>query len=261
MANIAQIEKNFRILNDLVIVERAKEDYFLRNESLWSCNTADGIFYDVVFSKIQDKQLSQQVIPKLLQNITSISEEFSTIEEFNKSNFRIYNAFYGIVFDEPLLDEYIRNKETYLIFKNKYKDEYLSKITPKILWEKKELLFSKVVLCPGIEDDLKKIEVKDLTTIVVKLIALDRYVAENWTSGSFNYHKANEQISLRISPESESTMNKYGGERSFKMPDGTIQCFELHIKIGSSLRIHFYPKDREIFVGYIGKHLSIVSCE
>jgi hypothetical protein len=251
-ANTAQIEENFRVLNDLVIAERAKEDDFLKNESIWYCDTADGTFCEVV-SKMQDKQLSQQVLPKILQTIPSISEEFSTIEEFDKSPFRIYNAFYGIVFDEPLLDKYISNKETYLTFKNKY----LSDITPKTLWERKELLFSKVVLCPDVEDNLKNIEVKDLTTIVDKLTDLDAYVAVNWISGSFNYHKANEQISLRISPESESTMNKYRKERLFRMPDGTTKCFELHIKIGSSLRIHFYPENGKIFIGYIGIHLLI----
>jgi len=255
-ANIAQIEENFRILNDLAIVERAKEDYFLKNESLWTCNTADGIFYEVVYSKMQDKQLSQQVLPKLLQTIPSISEEFSTIEEFDKSHFRIYNAFYGIVFDEPLLDEYIRNKETYLTFKNKC----LSEITPKILWERKETLFSRVILCPDVESDLEIIGSQYISQIVSRLKELERVVVEEWKEGEFNYQIAKERSSLDIKPDSKATMGqkKYQDQRSFKLPNGTTKCFTLHIRTGD-LRIYFHPEDKKIFVGHIGKHLSTVT--
>jgi len=251
-ANAVQIEENLRALNDLVFAERAEEDFFLKNESIWNCNTIDGNFSDVIFSKIHDKQLSQQVIPKLLSAITSISQDFLDLEEFDKY-YKIYNAFYGVVFDSPALERYITNKETYSAFKKKY----LWDITPKTLWERKEKLFSKLILCPSVEDDLKKIGSKYFSQIVNKLVALDKYVTTKWLVGEFNYRDANYSSSLTISPESKGTMEKYGNERLFKMPDGTTKYFELHIKTGD-LRFHFYPENRKIYIGYIGKHLPTV---
>jgi hypothetical protein len=254
-ANVDQIEENFRVLNDLVIAERAEEDFFWKNESIWNCDTVDGNFADVVFSKIQDKQLSQQVLPKLFGVIPSITETFSTLEEFDQSNFRIYNAFYGAVFDQPVSERHISDKEAYVTFR----DKCLWDINPKSLWERKEKLFSKLILCPDVEGNLEKIGSSYFTQIVGKLTALDRYAVNEWIKGKFDYRRANELSPLKISPESESTMGqeKYYNLRLFKMPDGTTECFELHIKTGD-LRFHFFPKDDKIFVGYIGKHLPTV---
>ena len=45
-------------------------------------------------------------------------------------------------------------------------------------------------------------------------------------------------------------------ERMFKLPNGKTECFDLHIKTGD-LRFHFLSENLTIFIGYIGKHLSI----
>jgi hypothetical protein len=254
-ADCALLEENLRILNDLVIVEREEEDFFWKNDSIWYCNTADGIFSDVVFSKIQDKQLSQHVIPRLFQVISSIPEEFLSLDEFDRSRFRIYNAFYGMIFDDPVSDRYITDKDTYSTFKTKY----LFDVTHKSLWERRDLLFSRVILCPDVEKNLKTIGNAYLKQILKKLLTLDRYAIKEWTCGKFNYENANRHSSLTISPESKATMSqeKYKYIRSFKMPDGSIECFDLHIKTGD-LRIYFYPKDERLYVGYIGTHLPTV---
>jgi len=70
----------------------------------------------------------------------------------------------------------------------------------------------------------------------------------------------NENYSLNISPESQPTLRKFGYQRRFKLPNGTRETFEFHIKTGN-LRLHFYPDNNthEIYIGYIGKHLDIVS--
>jgi hypothetical protein len=251
-ANTVQIEENLRVLNDLVFAERAEEDFFWKNESIWNCNTTDGTFYEVVFSKIPDKQLRQQVLPRLLAAIKSIPEEFANLEEFDQY-YKVYNAFYGVIFDTPVFERYITNKETYSAFKEKF----LWDITPKSLWERKEKLFSRLILCPCVEDNLDKIGSKYLTQIVSKLSALDKYAAKEWMVGEFNYREANSSTSLRISPESKGTMEKYYNERLFKMPNGITKCFELHIKTGE-LRFHFYPENGKIYIGYIGKHLPTV---
>jgi hypothetical protein len=251
-ANITQIEENLRVLNDLVVMEHKEEDFFWMSESILYCDTADGGFSDIVFSKIQDKQLLRQVLPRLFQTIHLIPQTFSTLKEFDQAGFRTYNAFYGVIFDKPVSERYISDKETYVTFREKC----LRDINPKSLWERKEKLFSKLILCPGVEDNLNGIGEKHLQQIFKRLVALDIYALREWVKGKFDYRKANEVSSLRISPESEATMSqkKYRDLRLFKMPDGTTECFELHIKTGD-LRFHFYPDDGNVFVGYIGKHL------
>jgi hypothetical protein len=251
-ANSLQIQENLRELNDLVFTERAEEDFFWKNDSIWSCNTVDGNFYEVIFSKISDEQLKRQVLPRLFSAITSIPQEFVSLEDFDKY-YKIYNAFYGIVFDDPDSERYITNKETYSSFKKKC----LWDITPKSLWERKEILFSRLILCPGVEDNLGKIGLKYLSIIVNRLVTLDNYAANEWLNGEFSYKKVISSTSLDISLESDRTMKRYGNERLFKMPDGTTKRFELHIKTGD-LRIYFYPENYKIYIGYIGKHLSTI---
>ena len=255
-ANTAQIENNLQVLNDLAIVEHKEEDFFCYSESLWDIDTADGNFSEVVFSKIQDRQLSQLVIPRLFPSMTSIREEFSSLEEFDQSNYHIYNAFYGVIFDEPQSERYIIDKETYA----KFKEKCLWEITFKTLWERKEILFSRLILCPGVEDDLKDIGAKYLPQIVSRLTALDKFAEAQWLDGEFDYWKASNMTSLRISPESKETMKqeKYSNQRLFKTPDGSTKCFDWHIKTGD-LRIYFYPENKKVFVGYIGKHLATVN--
>jgi len=251
-ANAVQIENNLRELNDLVFAERAEEDFFWKNDSIWNCNTLDGNFSDVIFSKLPDKQLSQQVLPRLFHAITSISHEFTTLEEFDQY-YEIYNAFYGIIFDDPVSERYITNKEAYSAFKKKY----LWDITPKSLWERREILFSRLILCPDVKSNIVDMGTKYLSQIISRLIELNKYAATKWLTGEFDYRDANRSTSLRISPESEGTMKRFANERLFKMPDGSTRCFELHIKTGD-FRIYFYPENSKIYIGYIGMHLSTV---
>ena len=254
-ATAVQIEDNLQVLNDLAVAERKEEDFFYFSESLWGIDTADGNFSDVVFSKIQDRQLGQLVIPRLFQTVTSIQEEFTSLEEFDQSNYHIYNAFYGVVFDEPKSERYIVDKETY----EKYKNKCLWDITPKTLWERKDKLFSRLIFCPCVEGDLGKIGAKYLPQIVSRLTTLDKFAEAQWLVGEFDYREANNMTSLRISPESKETMKqeKLYNQRLFKMPDGSTKHFDWHIKTGD-LRIYFYPENKKIFIGYIGKHLSTV---
>jgi len=254
-ANTVQIEDNLQVLNDLAIVERKEEDFFMLSESLWNINTVDGNFSDVINLKIRDKQLRQLVIPRLFQTITTIQEEFSTLEEFDQTDYQTYNAFYGVVFDEPVSERYIVDKETY----SKYKEKCLWDITPKTFWERKEKLFSRLIFCPRVEGDLEILGAKYLSQILDRLITLDRFAQTQWLNGEFDYRKANMTTSLRISPESKETMSqeKFSNMRLFKTPDGSTKCFDLHIKTGD-LRLYFYPENRKIFIGYIGKHLQTV---
>ncbi|AVF48289.1 hypothetical protein CMT89_08525 [Elizabethkingia anophelis] len=251
-ASSLEIEDNFVLLNEIVVEEPKPEDTFLKNENIWNLITKEGILGDVVFSQFNDRQFASSVVPKLIESLKSIDEEFTTLDELDNSHYKIYNSFYGAKFDNPN-KRHISDKGKYEQFKN----ENLWDLTSNTFWERRGQLFSKIVLCPTIENDLKTIGATYLNQIKNKLVELDNYVVKHWKKDSFNYTDANAKSSLNISPESKKTMEqeKYYNQRVFKLPDGRNECFELHIKTGN-LRFHFFPEDCKIYVGYIGKHLD-----
>jgi len=251
-ANAQAIECNLQDLNDLVIVDRKQDDSFLKHDSIWATNTLDGVFSDVVFSKLEDKQLSNIVLPKMFHAIDSIDFEINSFEDFDKVH-KGYNAFYGIHFDNVNQARCIIDK----ISHSHFRQNNLWEVTPASFWERKERLFSNLIFCPSVEDDIKLIGGTYLSQIIVKLKELDRYIANYWKAGNFNFGDVNSRAALNISPESKKTMDqkKYRDQRIFSLPDGRKECFELHIKTGN-LRFHFFPENGMIYIGYIGKHLD-----
>jgi hypothetical protein len=69
-----------------------------------------------------------------------------------------------------------------------------------------------------------------------------------------------DQLPGDVSNEGEATLNKYGVERTFHMPDGNPVVFSLHVKLGGTVRIHLYPQQDlgKYVIGYIGPHLPTV---
>ncbi|MGV3612777.1 MAG: hypothetical protein ACO1N0_17585 [Fluviicola sp.] len=131
------------------------------------------------------------------------------------------------------------------------------------LWEKREQLFPFIILCGVTESQFcnRGYSKKLLTQVKDRLQTLNK-IGEAWKTkgGSFDYTWANENYDVRISPESETTMNRFSQERRFQLPNGTYEIFELHLKTGN-LRFHFFPDNstQTIYVGYIGKHLQVSS--
>lgn len=253
-ASPSEIEENLILLNELIFDEPKLEDTFFRNEDLWNFETKNGILSDVIFSNFEDKQFACSVVPKLLQSLKPINDFFHSTEDFDNSFYKIYNSFYGSLFEDDTNEKHISSKMKYDVFKKKY----LWDLTPETFWERREKLFSNIILCPSVESDLKKIGGTFLTLIKDTLVEFDRYTSANWKEGNFNYNDANQNSSLNISPESDVTMKqeKYYNQRLFSMPDGRRECFELHIKTSGNLRFHFYPENNKIYIGYIGKHLD-----
>lgn len=244
------LEDNLQTLQTL-FSERDDNETFLKHDSLWDIAVADGTFAEVVFSRFQDKQFSIQVLPHLLQQITSIEPPINTIAEFN-NRYRIYNAFYGINFQGIPADSCICDLASY----NTFIENNNWELTPETFWERREELFSRIVLCANVEAQIRTIGGTYLEQIIDKIRELDNYVVNNWNEGNFNYRNANNNAALNISPESNSTMQQQElvNMRVFSLPDGRRECFELHIKTGN-LRFHFYPENFTIYIGYIGNHL------
>lgn len=124
------------------------------------------------------------------------------------------------------------------------------------LWNEREKFFPHLILCGEVEKQLTKlgIQSKYFDQIIDRLKRLNNYARE-WTEGAYSDAKA-KQYGLDVSGESSGTLNKYSRQRKFRLPRGERRLFDKHIKTGD-LRFHFYPNDetKEIYVGYIGKHL------
>ncbi len=95
------------------------------------------------------------------------------------------------------------------------------------LWERRLEFFPKLVLCGEVEKQLKQIGFsKQFGQIIERLRALNQ-VASGWLQGDFSYLEVNQTTNLRISPESEQTIRRFGNERKFKLPDGHRKIHEL----------------------------------
>lgn len=127
------------------------------------------------------------------------------------------------------------------------------------LWSQRDTLFPHLILCGKVNEQLQKLGTsKRINQIREKLTILNQF-ASKWQNGAFNLDALN-QCAIVASPESPSTLSKFGAFREFYLPSGKRELFSLHIKTGD-LRIHFLPDDQnnKIYVGYIGPHLRTVT--
>lgn len=110
--------------------------------------------------------------------------------------------------------------------------------------------FPNLIFCDAVENQIQTIGTKLLEVSIQKLLTLDDYIQKL----SVNYFDTS-NLPFNASEESESTLNKYSKERTFRCPDGVDRVFSWHIKFFG--RIHFYPipNSKQCWIGYIGTHL------
>lgn len=125
------------------------------------------------------------------------------------------------------------------------------------LLQKATTLFPNLVFCNGARKQMEDLTASSvhLPRILVRLFELEE-LANAWERDNFNY------LQIRnASPESPSTMGKYGARRVFVCPDGQQRTFEWHLKsLPYAWRIHIWadPTQKKILIGYVGKHLPTV---
>ncbi|MEO5377509.1 MAG: hypothetical protein H7832_06975 [Magnetococcus sp. DMHC-6] len=124
--------------------------------------------------------------------------------------------------------------------------------TGEELWKKSPTYFPSLVFCPSVKEQMQHLQLSTVNKILRGLRCLENY-CQTWTSGGFNQDK----LRCLSSPESESTLNQFGQERTFNDPDGKSHLFSYHVKLGDSDRIYFNPDigPGKILIGYIGPHL------
>jgi hypothetical protein len=125
------------------------------------------------------------------------------------------------------------------------------------LWARRAELFPHLDFCDSVEEQisgLSGLEARFKVTLSA-LATLQRY-CESWDTPNFDIHRLGN--GNYASGESQSTLNMYSNERTFKCPDGQKRVFQWHLKKGDT-RLHFFdfPAIKRILVGYVGNHLRI----
>jgi hypothetical protein len=119
-------------------------------------------------------------------------------------------------------------------------------------------LFRLLVFGPTARHQLEQLRgtEPEFGSVVRHLCALSRRAAE-WTGGTFE-----DGFPFKCSPESEATMAKYGAQRIFPIAGGSFRQFTWHSKVNIGARRIYFHAERPgapVVVGYVGKHLDIVS--
>jgi hypothetical protein len=129
-------------------------------------------------------------------------------------------------------------------FFDKLEEEVKLGIKQDDFWDKKEELFSKIKFVDEVEKQVKELDkmVFCQAVSILRDIETNRKILSDFTISG-------EGETVRTNPDLKS-------QREFKV-NGKKEFFEKHIKnLSNGHRIHFLEKKDEIYIGYIGKHLS-----
>ena len=124
------------------------------------------------------------------------------------------------------------------------------------LWRRRAEMFPHLLFGPDVQNQLSRINVGWLPTLLNRLAELDE-TASDWRES----REPTPSWKCKVTPESTSVMNhpRLSGARIFRSVCGQRRQFKWHARFGSSGRIHlrFNARMQQIEVGYIGKHLPL----
>lgn len=204
-------------------------------------------------------QVEQIITTYIERNLSVIDGEANSDKDLDLLFGGQSNGFLGVNFNSQDITpiRQIINQFSYDAFKEKERENYDS----STFWEKKNIIFSNLEFCENTKSQIEnKGKSKEFDQIMDRLNALNIY-ASLWkeSNNEFNVKDCNRNSNLKISHESESTLNNQNllRQRYFTTPDGDSKLFEIHIKTGN-LRIHIYPdeENRILYIGHIGPHLK-----
>jgi hypothetical protein len=239
---------------ELNAIEKGEDDRFLKQNTIWNLNMIVNHLYF-------DYGQEEQVISQFIEQTATIDIEDDITQEifFNRVYPNELNAYLGIDFSNTSISfqKQITNNDLFQTLKQ----NDLWNVTFRNIWDRRRKLFPNIELCGEVKGQCLRIGNSSLFNQMVEVLKKFDNAVSKWKSesGVFSYTTINQTYSLKISPESAQTINKYGDERRFKLPGGKTELFELHIKTGE-LRFHFFPDNitRKVYIGYIGHHLPTI---
>ena len=132
----------------------------------------------------------------------------------------------------------------------------LEQVSPKEFWERRNELFPDLLFGQDVETQIERIG-NDIFKS-----ALSRFLDLNAASASwFKSKSPNPSYPVKVRGESRATMNKHGKERLYRSSVGNFEKFEKHANLRDGHRLHLREVQNEykIEIGYVGRHLPIVS--
>ena len=127
------------------------------------------------------------------------------------------------------------------------------------IWYRRKELYPSLVFCDSVHQQLRRIFSSHplLRQINERLFELEGF-CQDWEVGPFD------PWNLRGRPrtESQTTLQQYGNQRTFKCPDGEQRVFSWHVSLNpGAWRLYLFPceNERKIIIGYIGPHLPTAS--
>ncbi len=122
------------------------------------------------------------------------------------------------------------------------------------LWNRRSELFPSLSFCETISKQMQGLGNPMLRQVVKRLFELEDY-CKSWTSDSFNP----DNLPSKATPESESRLQKFRQQLTFKCPDGEKRIFSLHVRMTpGAWRLHFCVElgPGQIIIGYIGPKIQ-----
>lgn len=122
------------------------------------------------------------------------------------------------------------------------------------LWERRSELFPQLTFCEAVGPQVRSLSLTMLRPVARRLIELQGY-CHHWTDGGFNP----DELPTQATPESQSTLQQFGRERTFLCPDGQERTFSWKVHLTPhAWRLYFHPDPttRTMIIGYVGPHMS-----
>jgi hypothetical protein len=136
----------------------------------------------------------------------------------------------------------------------------------RTLWEQRLLNYPNLEFCGKLPSQLQNwSSLPSILNQAIQAFDVLQKFAEQWKNGLHDNYSHETLLKLgltqEVSGESSSVSNNSSKkeERMFYLSNGYKKYFENHIKLSHGFRIHFYAdsKDRKVYVGYIGPHLTL----
>lgn len=136
--------------------------------------------------------------------------------------------------------------------------EELASISPDDLWIRRADLFPSLIFGLDVEKQLKTLGSDLFASAVSRLVDLNTSAAD-WDAKC----SPTPTYICKVTGESGATMQKYGGERVFRSSDGQNETYEKHARLHNGGRVHLreISEQSAVEIGYVGKHLRIVSTD
>lgn len=137
-----------------------------------------------------------------------------------------------------------------------FNDELFSTIEPPDLWGRRAELFPNLDFASSVEGDLTSLSEPVFRQALFRLKELCTASNEWRTSGS-----PVPKYLTKVTGESQRTMQQFGQDRIFRSCSGKNEVFELHARLQDGHRLHLreIAQTKRLEIGYVGKHLRIVS--